>query len=186
MSQQVGSGQGISFTALRRRRKEKLEEAVKRMSTSKGVFGVMVTTENWNVIESTFHHNLTYYWKRQMKIVEGLAIAAIRDTDPSNELNFLRVQSSKFEILLSIATDHRVLVVFNSTGKDPLKGCVQAVKQMKRNKMERRKHGKGLRMVMDSCRPHVTNIVGGKEKVVITEKIGRKVMDQRDDVNNQT
>lgn len=150
-----------------------------------------------------------------MKIVEGLAIAAIRDTDPSNELNFLRVQSSKFEILLSIgthtiqeirhtylyscpaytpsyhiasfsATDHRVLVVFNSTGKDPLKGCVQAVKQMKRNKMERRKHGKGLRMVMDSCRPHVTNIVGGKEKVVITEKIGRKVMDQRDDVNNQT
>jgi len=189
----VGGGRQevLSFTELRRRRKEKLEEAVKQMSNFKGVHGIMVTTEDWNVIQSTFHHNLTYYWKKNMKIVEHLATAATRDTDSGNELHFIRIQSKQFEILLSIANDHRVLVVFSGSGsakgenRDPLKVCVQSVKNQKRVRMEMRKKGKGTRMLMDSCRPHTT-IVGGKDKVIITERIGDKIMDQSDDVNNQS
>jgi hypothetical protein len=44
-----------------------------------------------------------------MKVVEHLAVAAVRDTDSGNDLDFIRVQSSKFEILLSRGK------VFNNT-----------------------------------------------------------------------
>jgi hypothetical protein len=83
-----------------------------------------------------------------------------------------------------VASDHRVLVVFTSSGKDPLKICVQNVKALKREKMELKKQGKTTRTSFDTCRPHTT-IVGGKDKVIIIERIGDKIMDQKDDVNNQ-
>lgn len=82
------------------------------------------------------------------------------------------------------ASDHRVLLIFSNTDKDPMKVCLQNVKQMKRDKMEMKKAGKLVRKGMDPCRPH-TKRIGGKDKVVVTEKIMGKELDQNDDVNNQ-
>lgn len=84
------------------------------------------------------------------------------------------------------AKDHRILVVCSNTTKDPLKASIQKVKQLKRDKAEQAKIAKasekGRRV--DPCKPH-TKLVGGKEKVIITEKIGGQDIDQKDEVNNQ-
>lgn len=54
------------------------------------------------VIDTTFDHHVTHFWRKQMKYVEHLGTAVIRDPDPQNDLQFLRIQTRKFEILLSI------------------------------------------------------------------------------------
>lgn len=54
------------------------------------------------VIDATFDHHLTHFWRKQMKFVEQLGTAVIRDPDPQNDLQFLRIQTRKFEILLAI------------------------------------------------------------------------------------
>jgi len=58
--------------------------------------------DSGTIIESTFEPSLARYWKKQVKAVEELGVAVIRDSDPRNDLQFLRVQTSKYEMLLSI------------------------------------------------------------------------------------
>jgi len=82
------------------------------------------------------------------------------------------------------AEDHRVLVVFSSTMKNPFEGIDKVLKARKRKLLETRKgrHGNRVRSGMDPCAPH-TKRVGGMDKVIITEKIDGKIIDQKDDVN---
>jgi len=170
----------MNHPQLRAHRQRKLEDAVKRLNVSKGVYGVLVTTEKWTVIETTFDHNVTHFWRKHMKFVEQLGTAVIRDPDPKNDLQFLRIQTYKFEILLSIAKDHRVLVVFSGIESDPLVGAPKRIRIMRKQKRERRRSGKKIRLVVDPCFPP-TKRIGGEEAVVITEKIGGKEISQKGD-----
>ncbi|CAL8130662.1 unnamed protein product [Orchesella dallaii] len=170
----------MSRSQLRAHRKSKLEEAVKRLNMSKGVYGVLVTTEEWTVIETTFDHHLTHYWKKQMRFVEQLGTAVIRDPDPKNELQFLRIQTRKYEILLSIAKDHRVLVVFSGADLDPLAGVTKILRSHRKTKRDKKKTGMKIRAVMNPCRPHTIRI-GGHETVTITEKVAGKEIPQKED-----
>jgi len=92
-----------------------VEDTLKRIQAHKGVIGIIVVNCDGIPIRTTLDNSTTVQYA---SLLHKLAIQArncVRDTDPQNDLTFLRVRSKKNEIMIAPDKDYMLVVIQNPT-----------------------------------------------------------------------
>ncbi|KAI8474296.1 MAG: putative bithoraxoid-like protein [Monoraphidium minutum] len=85
-------------------------ETLERVQKHKGVLGLLVVGEEGQVHKSTFDEALTADYADMIPGLTALARSMVRELDPLNDLEFLRIRSAKHEIMVA-PRDEFVLIV---------------------------------------------------------------------------
>ncbi|GBF96137.1 hypothetical protein Rsub_08885 [Raphidocelis subcapitata] len=85
-------------------------ETLERVQKHKGVIGVLVVGEEGQVVKSTLDEAQTADYAGLIPGLTSLARSMVRELDPLNDLEFLRIRSVKHEIMVA-PRDEFVLIV---------------------------------------------------------------------------
>ncbi|MEW5319382.1 MAG: hypothetical protein WDW38_010539 [Sanguina aurantia] len=94
-----------------------VESTLARIQTHKGVLGIIVLSHEGITLRSTLDDALTKQYADMIPSLAALARNMVRDLDPQNDLEFLRVRSQKHEIMVS-STPEFVLIVIQAEVKE--------------------------------------------------------------------
>ena len=78
-----------------------MEQVLNRLQSHKGVQGIIITTHDGSVVRSTMDNIQT---QQISVIVSQLTVRSqgvVRDLDPEDNLRFLRIRSTKHEIMVA-------------------------------------------------------------------------------------
>lgn len=89
------------------------EETVRRLSTHKGVAGVVVVNGEGIPIKTTLDNHISVQYAALMGALVDKAKAVVRDLDPTNDLTFLRIRSKRSEVMVAPDKDFILIVVQN-------------------------------------------------------------------------
>ena len=81
--------------------KSELEETLRRLQHHKGVTGVIVVNSAGMVTKTTLDNTTTAKITSMVSAITVQAKSVVRDLDPVNDLKFLRMRSSRTEILIA-------------------------------------------------------------------------------------
>ncbi len=97
-----------------------VEESFKRISSHKGILGILVINADGIPIRTTLESNLTVQYAALASRLTAKARSAVKHLnkgDPEDELQTLRIRSKKHEIIISPAFDkgheYQLIVVQN-------------------------------------------------------------------------
>jgi len=90
-----------------------VEETLKRISSHKGVSGIVIVNSDGIPIRSTMESNITTQYAAHLSMLATKARSAVRDLDPQNDLTFLRVRTKKHEMMIAPEKDFMLVVVQN-------------------------------------------------------------------------
>jgi dynein light chain roadblock-type len=91
---------------------EEFETVIKRISTHNGVIGVIVTQDSGQPIYTTMDNNKTYLFSNKLAEFSQMARSAIRQVNPEDDLEVVRIKTSKYEIMAATPTlDHSIITV---------------------------------------------------------------------------
>lgn len=95
-----------------------IEATLVRIQKHKGVYGTMVVGSNGQPLRSTFDENFLKQYPDAVPqladLIPSLASLArnlVRDLDPQNDLEFLRIRSLKHEIMVAAKEDFVLIVL---------------------------------------------------------------------------
>ena len=97
-----------------------VEETLKRISSHKGVHGILIVSADGNPIRSTLDPTLTTQYAAHITNIAAKARSVIRDLDPTNDLTFLRIRSKKHEIMVAPDKEYILIVVQNPNAEERL------------------------------------------------------------------
>ncbi|XP_061723186.1 dynein light chain roadblock-type 2-like [Cydia pomonella] len=89
------------------------EETIRKLSTHKGVTGVIVVNGEGIPIKTTLDGHVSVQYAGLMGSLVDKAKSVVRDLDPTNELTFLRIRSKRSEIMVAPDKDFILIVVQN-------------------------------------------------------------------------
>lgn len=81
-----------------------VDETIKRITSHKGVLGVIIINADGIPIRTTLENNITVQYAALVSHFTSKARSAIKKLDkgePEDELQFLRIRSKKHEIMIS-------------------------------------------------------------------------------------
>lgn len=78
-----------------------VEDTIRRLSTHKGVQGIVVATSEGVAIRSTLEPELAAQYAGLIASLSARARSAVRDLSPDDELQFLRVRTRRHEIMVA-------------------------------------------------------------------------------------
>lgn len=78
-----------------------VEETFKRLQSHKGVVGVIIINADGIAVRSTVENDLTVQYAALMSQFTVKARSVVRELDPDNELEFVRIRSKKHEIMIA-------------------------------------------------------------------------------------
>ncbi|VVC92988.1 dynein light chain roadblock-type 2-like [Leptidea sinapis] len=87
------------------------DETVRKLSSHKGVVGVVVVNGEGIPIKSTLDNHVSVQYAGLMGSLIDKAKAVVRDLDPTNDLTFLRIRSKKSEVMVAPDKDFILIVV---------------------------------------------------------------------------
>lgn len=87
-----------------------VEATLSRIQSHKGVLGTVIVSSQGVPLRSTLDEALTKQYAELIPSLSDLARNLVRDLDPQNDLEFLRIRSFKHEIMVA-ARDEFVLIV---------------------------------------------------------------------------
>lgn len=90
-----------------------VEETLKRIQSHKGVTGVIVVNQEGIPIRTTMDNSTTVQYAGLVHQLTSKARITVRDLDPQNDLQFLRIRTMKHEIMVSPDKDYLLIVVQN-------------------------------------------------------------------------
>jgi len=90
-----------------------IEETLKRIQGHKGVIGLIVINSEGIPVRTTMDNTTTVQYAGLMHSLATQARNCVRDTDPQNDLTFLRVRSKKHEIMIAPDKDYMLIVIQN-------------------------------------------------------------------------
>ncbi|GAB5590030.1 hypothetical protein Unana1_04930 [Umbelopsis nana] len=90
-----------------------VDETIKRLSTRKGVEGIVILNNEGLTIRSTIDAELTKKYASHIHQLVGYSRAAVSGIDPENEMTFLRVRTKKHELMISPDKEYIMIVVQN-------------------------------------------------------------------------
>ncbi|KAJ8303042.1 hypothetical protein KUTeg_019438 [Tegillarca granosa] len=90
-----------------------VEEKIKRVSSYKGVIGLIIVDSDGIPIRTTLDNSTTVQYASQVTQMNQKARSCVRDLDPSNDLTFLRMRSKKHEIMVAPGKDYTLIVIQN-------------------------------------------------------------------------
>lgn len=92
-----------------------VEETIKRISSHKGVKGVLIINSNGIPIRSSMSEEDTDNYAAQVSQLVMKAAGAVRTLDDSDDLSFLRIRSKKHEIMIAPDQNYVLVVVQDPT-----------------------------------------------------------------------
>mmetsp|Transcript_7840 Transcript_7840/g.18240 ORF Transcript_7840/g.18240 Transcript_7840/m.18240 type:complete len:102 (+) Transcript_7840:33-338(+) len=90
-----------------------VEETIKRISSHKGVNGIIVVNNDGIPIRTTLDTIMTVQYAGLITQLCSKARSAVRDLDPGNDLTFLRLRSKKHEIMIAPDKEYMLIVIQN-------------------------------------------------------------------------
>ncbi|ETW27277.1 hypothetical protein PFFCH_05301, partial [Plasmodium falciparum FCH/4] len=87
------------------------EEILNRIKNHKGVIGILVVNSEGLIIKSTFDQQQSDLHASLLTQLSKKARDVIRELDPQNDINFLRLRSKKHEIMIAPDKDYTLIVV---------------------------------------------------------------------------
>lgn len=97
-----------------------VEETIKRISSHKGVIGIIVVNQEGIPIRTTLDNATTVQYAGLIHQLTAKARSTVRDIDPQNDLTFLRIRSKKHEIMIAPDKEYMLIVVQNPSSNDKL------------------------------------------------------------------
>ena len=90
-----------------------MEETLKRLSSHKGVQGIVIVNNEGIPIRTTLDNSLTVQYSALITQLAAKARSVVRDLDPQNDLTFLRVRSKQHEIMVAPDKEYLLIVIQN-------------------------------------------------------------------------
>ncbi|KAH9507780.1 Dynein light chain roadblock-type 2 [Bulinus truncatus] len=88
-----------------------VEETLKRIQSHKGVTGTIVVNNEGIPIKTTLDNSTTVQYTGLFHSLIAKARSTVRDLDPQNELQFMRIRSHKNEIMCAPDKDFLLIVI---------------------------------------------------------------------------
>jgi len=95
-----------------------VEETIKRISSHKGVIGLIVVNQEGIPIRTTLDNSTTLQYAGLIHQLTAKARSTVRDIDPTNDLTFLRIRSKKHEIMVTPEKEYMLIVIQNPASND--------------------------------------------------------------------
>lgn len=92
-----------------------VKDTLKRIEEHPNVVGVIIMDRDGQPVHSTLDAMETAYYIRQCSSLTAIARGTIRETDPTDDLQFFRIRTKKFEIMLAPERDYLLIVLQNTT-----------------------------------------------------------------------
>ncbi|KAK9868276.1 hypothetical protein WJX84_000493 [Apatococcus fuscideae] len=93
-----------------------VESTLQRISGHKGVLGCIVLNADGIVLKTTCDSDLTDLHASLIPQLAAMARNMVRELDPQNDLEFLRVRSHKQEIMVAPSGDCVLIVIQEAKG----------------------------------------------------------------------
>ena len=90
-----------------------VEETLKRIQSHKGVYGVLIMSNEGIPIRSNMSDSETENYAALVSQLAFKASGVVRTLDDNDELTFLRVRSKKHEIMIAPDKDYCLVVIQN-------------------------------------------------------------------------
>lgn len=95
-----------------------VKDVLKRIEDHPNVMGVVIVDRDGQAIHSTLDTIETTYYIKQCSSLTTIARSVIRETDPTDDLQFFRIRTKKFEMMLAPEREY-LLIVLQNTAKIP-------------------------------------------------------------------
>lgn len=86
-----------------------VEDTLKRIQQHRGVSGLIIVNNEGIPIRTTLDNSTTVQYAGVIHQLTNKAKSSVRDLDPNNDLNFLRIKTKKHEVM--IAPDNDLLLI---------------------------------------------------------------------------
>ncbi|KAI8098745.1 uncharacterized protein BX664DRAFT_319480 [Halteromyces radiatus] len=90
-----------------------MEETLKRISSRKGVKGVIIMNHAGQTIRTTMDTELTKQYAMQYSALVVQSQTTVTTLDEENELTFLRIRTKKHEVMIAPNEEYVLLVIQN-------------------------------------------------------------------------
>nr|CAB61260.1 putative bithoraxoid-like protein [Spermatozopsis similis] len=90
---------------------EAIQATLERIQKHKGVLGTIIIDHNGVTLHSTLDDKTTAEYTELIPALSMLAKNLVRDVDPQNDLDFLRVRSLKHEIMVAPKEEFLLIVI---------------------------------------------------------------------------
>ena len=90
-----------------------VKETLRRIEDHPNVAGVIIADGNGSPIYTTFEKEETAYYIQQCTTLLWIARNATREADPTDELQFFRIRTKKYEIMLAPEKEYLLFVMQN-------------------------------------------------------------------------
>lgn len=87
------------------------EEILNRIKNHNGVLGILVVNNDGLIIKSTFDQQQSDLHASLLTQLSDKARDVVRELDPQNDINFLRLRSKKHEIMIAPDKEFTLIVV---------------------------------------------------------------------------
>uniref|UniRef100_A0A095A3L2 Dynein light chain roadblock n=1 Tax=Schistosoma haematobium TaxID=6185 RepID=A0A095A3L2_SCHHA len=81
--------------------KSEVEETFKRLLAHKGVIGAIIVSSDGIAVRTSMDNSTTNHYCGLIQQLVAKSRSAVRDLDPSNDLTFLRIRSTRNEIMVA-------------------------------------------------------------------------------------
>jgi len=98
---------------------KEFDAIIKRISTHPGVIGVIVTQNCGTPIYSTMDNNKTYIFSQKLWDFAKLSRSVIRQIDPEDDLEVVRIKTLKYEIMSATPTATHSIVTIQQVKPPP-------------------------------------------------------------------
>jgi len=98
--------------------RSEVEETLKRISSHKGVQGIVIVNSEGIPIRSTMENSTTTQYAANLSQLAAKSRSVVRDLDPQNDLTFLRIRTKKHEMMIAPDKDFMLVVVQNPNSED--------------------------------------------------------------------
>ncbi|KAH3744112.1 dynein light chain roadblock-type 2 [Pelomyxa schiedti] len=95
-----------------------VEELLRRVESHKGVIGVVIINSSGIPIRTTLDNTRTQLYAGLVSQLSINARTAVKTLDPTNDLNFLRIRTTKDEIMIAPDKDYTLIVIQNPSAKE--------------------------------------------------------------------
>eukprot|EP00793_Prasinoderma_coloniale_P002608 PRCOL_00002090-RA len=88
-----------------------VEATLQRINGHRGVIGTIIVDKEGVAIRSSCEADVTAQYARLVPQLASMARSAVRDLDPQNDLQFLRLRSKQHEILVAPDPEFTLIVI---------------------------------------------------------------------------
>ena len=92
-----------------------VKDVLKRIEDHPNVVGVIIVDKDGQAIHTTLDTIETTHYIKKCSALTAIARSTIRETDPTDDLQFFRIRTKKFEIMLAPERNYLLIVLQNTT-----------------------------------------------------------------------